>query len=570
MNYFDKYEDYDENDITFHKLIKIEDSYYINDIEVENNRGISEDLVVIKDNKVINIKERNNEKIVGYINLNSPYKMKINNKIYHLFNPLDKKYEQFYVSLNTDKYKGKIYTIINFKCWDENSKYPHGNLIDIIGKVGDIDNDILALMYHYQVYQKKMTIDKNKINNDIEYVTNLKKSDCEYNIFTIDPKGSKDLDDGFHFEKKENNIFEIGIHIACPILFLKEYLHEILNRCCTVYTTKNINLIPDIYSENICSLLEKKNRKTMSIILQFNERCECIGQEIKESSVYIMKNYDYDTFDEKHYNSDRFQEWIQLSERYFNSKLDSHTIVEKWMISTNKIIAKHLINNNFENVILRVFEEKNDESQIVKNDEILNKIIHQYKQDAAVYKLYNEEKKLSFIHSSFDGSYYTHFTSPIRRSIDFYNQSLLLDKISTSGSTSGSINKKELEVILDKYTQYEKKLKKFYRSQTLLKFINENDTNMLEEEAYIIRIKKNKLRLYLSNYKIEVEAFLFKYKFMELFDASYLFDNNSITYIHYNNDGKEYEYNLYDKLKIQVYFYPKEVSILDKIKIKIC
>ena len=221
-------------------------------------------------------------------------------------------------------------------------------------------------------------------------------------------------------------------------------------------------------------------------------------------------------------------------------------------------------------MILRVFEEKNDESQIVKNDEILNKIIHQYKQDAAVYKLYNEEKKLSFIHSSFDGSYYTHFTSPIRRSIDFYNQSLLLDKISTSGSTSGSINKKELEVILDKYTQYEKKLKKFYRSQTLLKFINENDTNMLEEEAYIIRIKKNKLRLYLSNYKIEVEAFLFKYKFMELFDASYLFDNNSITYIHYNNDGKEYEYNLYDKLKIQVYFYPKEVSILDKIKIKIC
>ena len=42
-------------------------------------------------------------------------------------------------------------------------------------------------------------------------------------------------------------------------------------------------------------------------------------------------------FDKKHYNSDRFQEWIKLSERYFNSKLDSHTIVEKWMIATNKI-----------------------------------------------------------------------------------------------------------------------------------------------------------------------------------------------------------------------------------------
>ncbi len=57
---------------------------------------------------------------------------------------------------------------------------------------------------------------------------------------------------------------------------------------------------------------------------------------------------------------------------------------------------------------------------------------------------------------------------------------------------------------------------------------------------------------------------------MDLFGASYLFDNNSITYIHYINDGKEYEYKLYDKLKIQVYFYPKELTIFDKIKIKIC
>jgi len=41
----------------------------------------------------------------------------------------------------------------------------------------------------------------------------------EYSIFSIDPKGSKDLDDAFHY-KKEEEYFEIGIHIACPYYFL--------------------------------------------------------------------------------------------------------------------------------------------------------------------------------------------------------------------------------------------------------------------------------------------------------------------------------------------------------------
>ena len=556
MNYFDEYESYNEDEISFYELNKIDNSYFFNNIEVTNNRGISGDLVVIKDKKVINIKKRNEQKIVGYVNLNSQYKMKINNKVYQIFTPLNKKFEQFYISFNSKKYTGTIYVIINFKCWERNSKCPHGNLIDIIGKIGIYENDILALMYNHNVFQKKMNIDKKKIINDQKIIDDLK--DCDYKIFTIDPKGSKDLDDGFHYKEIENG-FEIGIHIACPILFLKEYLLDILKRCTTIYTTKNINLIPDIYSENICSLLEKKYRKTLSIILKFNNDFECINKEIKECDVYVMKNYDYDSFDEKHFHSVRFKNWVKLSETYFNTKLDSHTIVEKWMICANKLIANHLIENNHENIILRVFEEK--ESAFNSDDNILNKIIHQYKQEAATYQIYDPNEKLKFIHSGFDNSYYTHFTSPIRRAIDFYNQCLILNKT--------ILPKNELYTLLDNYTIYEKNLKKFYRNQELLKFINENDTNILEEEAYIIQIKSNKLKLYLPNHKLEISALLFKYKFMDLMKASYTFENDHITYINYTNNEITYEYNLYEKINVEIYFYPTELNIFDKIKVKI-
>jgi len=556
MNYFDEYQSYNEDEISYYQLNKIDDSYYFNNIEVTNNRGITGDLVVIKDKKIINIKKRNEQKIIGYINLNSQYKMKINNKVYQIFTPLNKKFEQFYISFNSKKHTGTIYVIINFKCWEKNSKYPHGNLIDIIGKVGVYENDIMALMYNYNVFQKKMNIDLNKIKNDQQMIDDLKESD--YKIFTIDPKGSKDLDDGFHFQKLEDG-FEIGIHIACPIIFLKEYLLDILKRCTTIYTTKNINLIPDIYSENICSLLEKKYRKTLSIILKFNNDFECIHKEIKECDVYVMKNYDYDNFDEKHFHSDRFKNWVKLSETYFQQKLDSHTIVEKWMVCANKLIANHLIENNYKNIILRVFEEK--ESAFSSDDNILNNIIHQYKQEAATYQIYNPNEKLKFIHSGFDNSYYTHFTSPIRRAIDFYNQCLILNKT--------ILPQNELFTLLNNYTIYEKNLKKFYRNQELLKFINENDTNILQEEGYIIQIKENRLKLYLPNHKLEISALLFKYKFMDLMKTSYTYKNNNILNIHYTIDGLTFTYNLYEKVKLELYFYPTELNIFDKIKVKI-
>ena len=318
MNYFNNYEDCND-ETSYYELNKIDDTFYVNNTEIENNRGILGDLVAVNNNKVINVKKRNKQKIVGFINLNSAYKMKINNKIYQIFTPLNRKFPTYYVSFSSKKFTGTIYVIIDFKCWEANSKYPHGNLIDIIGKVGTFENDITSLMYNHNVFQKKMNIDKNKIKSDQEIIDELK--DCDYKIFTIDPKGSKDLDDGFHFQKLEDG-FEIGIHIACPILFLKEYLLDILKRCTTIYSYKNINLIPDIYSENICSLLEKKHRKSLSIILKFNNDFEYINQIIKECNVYVMKNYDYDSFDEKHFQGDRFKDWVKLSETYFNTKLD--------------------------------------------------------------------------------------------------------------------------------------------------------------------------------------------------------------------------------------------------------
>ena len=589
MNYYEEYKTIDNSNLNSNSnspiydisvIHKIDNSYYVNEKEITNNRAIHGDIVYIKDNKVINIKERNQQTIVGIINLNAIHKMKINNKIYHIFQPLNKKYEKFYVGLNTNKYTHSIYVIIKFRNWETNSDYPHGDLIDIIGSKSNKENELNAYMHHYGIFQKKMILPKDKINEDTNSIEQLQKNkQSDYKIFTIDPKNSKDLDDGFHFTKTET-YYELGIHIAHPQIFLQEYLLTILKKCTTIYTYKNINLLPDIYSENLCSLLQKKYRNSLSIIIKFDFNNSLLDYEIKESTVFITKNYDYDDFQQKYFNIleqnqqnqvNKYEEWIQLSETYFKMKLDSHSIVENWMIEANKIIAQHLIDHNIENIILRVFQE-NTQLIIKKNDLTLQKILNQYEQQSATYQIYNPENPSIFKHSNFNHSFYTHFTSPIRRGIDFYNQYLIKNKLN---KINNEINNEELIDLVENYNHYEKKLKKFYRTQNLLNFINKNNHEILETEAYIIQIKKNKLKLYIINEKLEIQHTLFPYKFITIYQPTYDIENNEINKINYikndeNDENDEiYEYKLYEKIKVQLYFYPTEINLFEKIKVKI-
>ena len=73
----------------------------------------------------------------------------------------------------------------------------------------------------------------------------------------------------------------------------------------------------------------------------------------------------------------------------------------------------------------------------------------------------------------------------------------------------------------------------------------------------------------MSNHKLEISALLFQYKFMDLMKVNYTFENDYITCINYTNNENIYEYNLYQKINIKIYFYPTELNIFDKIKVKI-
>jgi exoribonuclease R len=561
------------NDILKGIYKNIENNSYIENEEkkiiiIENNRAINNDIVYYKNNNIIGIHKRNIIDIVGILYLDSKIKYgNINDKSLYLFKPTNKIYPNFYIPYKIKNNNNKIFCIIRFKEWKISDKLPIGTLMDVIGNVGDKDSEIEHMRIYYEIKNNTWKIDNMKKNNDIKIIENIQEKTEDYIVFSIDPLGSKDIDDAFHFkyiDDVDKKTYEIGIHIASPTIFFENNFMEIMDRVSTLYLpNKKYNMLPNIYSDEIISLLENKKRFALSLILKINNN-NVISYEIKETIVKNIKNYDYDTFDKIFKKDEKLLNFMNSTKEFFNLEfIDSHKLVEYWMIYTNKFIASYLINNNYSNIILRSHHLNNSDSNI-DVDENLKKYLLLKEEKSALYVLYDKNDSNQY-HSKLDNEYYTHFTSPIRRSIDYYIHMLLLNKLE-------HINHDTLLKTIDKINIFTKNCRKFDRIIRRLNFLYDiKETNKnIETYGYIINITKNKLTLYIPEYNLEEKVVIIPYKYESAY--KFLIEKNTkenIIKIIYTNENFTKIYRLYEKINIKLWVFTSFENIFDKLKIEI-
>ena len=436
MQYFKEYyNNILQKEIEIGILQKINDEFYVGDIKIKYlNRVIIGDTVIVEDNEIIGIKERMNKNIVGILYLDSKTKYgSFNNKPLYLFKPSNKDYPNFYIPVEPRSLK-KTFSVISFKEWKTTDKLPIGTLVETIGLVGDKESEIEHLRIYYEIRNNTWKIKNEKIKKDEIMLNDLAFNyGYDYEVFSIDPIGSKDIDDAFHFKNVGDNNYEIGIHIASPAVFFgkeKEDILNILNRVSTVYLTdKKYNLLPNIYADNLVSLLENKVRFALSIIFVLDKDLNIISETVEKTVVKNIKNYNYDEFDNlynknspENNNEDykNMLNFINISEFFFRGSLmqasdfwrnnnnhirkefNSHHLVEEWMIYSNKRVANYLINKNCSNIILRKHSSKTNNleklgkiNNINIDSNIDSRLINFLKireENSAVYEIYDSNK----------------------------------------------------------------------------------------------------------------------------------------------------------------------------------
>jgi hypothetical protein len=315
------------------------------------------------------------------------------------------------------KLQGKILINFKYKNWPDDSKLPFGEIIDIIG-LADDNNLSKALLYHYQIHRK--TFKNNCFLNENE--AKIVRKDLRHlDIFSIDPKGCIDIDDSLSLEIKDDKFF-IGVHIAQPICWLTK--EDIIERSKTAFSTLYMEENKNLWSEEItlnASLIEKKERPVYSILFEIQDN-KITNIESFPSTIINKLNTNYDDI-HKYQNILKFKE---ITEKFIQKEIDSHELVSFWMVKANVYIG-----NTFEKIPFRVQDNKDNENNNYKKEEIIEKIqkiFDNLNLEGACYS-YDKIK-----HYSLDLNKYTHFTSPIRRIIDTiihwnitYNDNLELD-----------------------------------------------------------------------------------------------------------------------------------------------
>lgn len=537
MKFYDEYTK-DSNYDYIDKLEIENDNYLVNNIIVENNRCIIGDIVKIKNNKIIDCVERSQNKIVGILKINNikKYGKNKNNKEIYEFLPINKRYPTYMVASSHKGIKN-IYVTIIFHCWETDNKRPIGKIDNVIGEVGVFDNEIKLLLNKYDLNKNKniFNINKEKICEDLNKNQLLQKEISNINIYTIDPVGCQDIDDGISFYEN-NDYYYIEIHITDIMYYFNEInINKDYNLYSTLYLHNKIdNMLPNEYSNNILSLKENNKRSVITLTLKYDKNYNYITYNINKNIVFIEKNYNYDEFD-KLLKKGKFQ----LENKFMikNNFKTSHELIEHLMIKSNCIIGDYLFKKYNNKTILRL-HEKNENliNENLKN--IKNKDLYEYLKIKSTNKaIYVNNFNDNIYHYGLDCYNYTHFTSPIRRYVDIIIHKQINSYVEFDNNE-----------LIQNINIKNNKIKKFYRDLNKIilikKFEDIYKNDKIQCKGYITSIKLNYIKIYLNEYNFE----------------------EKIYYNEFNNE-KYLNLKLYDELDIYIIPFLNSLNFQDKIKI---
>jgi ribonuclease R len=245
--------------------------------------------------EVIEVIERHKTDFVGVIDIqkNFSFVSTANPKMYtDIFIPKDKIGEAE---------QGDV-VLVHIEDWPSRADSPFGKVIKVLGKPGEHDTEIHAILAEYGLpaeFPIEVETFAQKIDTSIEESEIAKRRDMRDTLtFTIDPKDAKDFDDALSFKKLENGNYEIGIHIADVSYYLEEGSildDEAYQRATSVYLVDRVvPMLPEVLSNFACSLRPNEEKYTFSAIFEITDKCEVVDQWFGRTVIYSDQRFAYE------------------------------------------------------------------------------------------------------------------------------------------------------------------------------------------------------------------------------------------------------------------------------------
>jgi ribonuclease R len=329
--------------------------------------------------EVVEIIERQRETFVGTVEISKNFAFLVTDKkimFRDIFIPLSKlkgaKTGQLAIARITD--------------WEDYSKNPFGEIVDVLGDVGENDAEIHAILAEYNLpyqYPEKVNLAAEEIDEAISEEEIKKRRDFRsVTTFTIDPKDAKDFDDALSIQKLPNGNWEVGVHIADVTHYVtpKSIIDkEGYNRATSIYLVDRVvPMLPERLSNGICSLRPHEEKLCFSVVFELDDDANLLDTWIGKTVIFSDRRFTYEEAQEiietgegdfkeeiialnklaKELRNQRFNSGAISFERievqfeiddngkplsvYFKESKDAHKLIEEFMLLANKRVAEYI------------------------------------------------------------------------------------------------------------------------------------------------------------------------------------------------------------------------------------
>ncbi len=188
------------------------------------------------------------------------------------------------------------------KEWAEGSKSPVGEIVDVLGAVGDNDTEMHAILTEYDlpyIYPQDVVEAAEAIPARISEEDYAERRDFRDVVtFTVDPADAKDFDDALSVRKVREGVWEIGVHIADVTHYVRPgsiIECEAQERATSVYLVdRTIPMLPERLSNELCSLRPHEESLCFSAVFTIDEQSlEILEEWFGRTVIYSDRRFTY-------------------------------------------------------------------------------------------------------------------------------------------------------------------------------------------------------------------------------------------------------------------------------------
>lgn len=278
---------------------------------------------------------------------------------------------------------------VQIERWPQFSKNPIGKIIDILGKSGENNAEMHAILAEFGLpykYPENLVKQAQKIDAGITPEEIAKREDYRDVItFTIDPADAKDFDDALSIKKLKNGHWEAGVHIADVSHYVQPNTpidEEAYKRATSIYLVdRTIPMLPEKLCNELCSLRQDEDKLTYSTIFEMDDDANVLKSRIVKTVIRSNRRFNYEEAQQiietgqgdfapevlaldrlaKQLRARRFAEGAIAFDRaevkfvlddkgkptdvYFKVAKDSNKLVEEFMLLANRTVAETIGTN---------------------------------------------------------------------------------------------------------------------------------------------------------------------------------------------------------------------------------